>query len=251
MLGARTAAWAKAGGPTTQEYGGLKFTAEASDCSVALSIYYGNPYPIFLMYSVDNGLSWKNYGIGDVIPLISNDSTVMFKASPSGNDGFSKSIDDFYHFDIIGDVSISGDISSLLNENLDSETILNEYTFCGLFGMNTSIVSAKELILSHLSVGKYCYVQMFYGCSNLLYGPDICATTSELHAFEGMFAECSSLKEIRIAYTGALTSRLCSGWVSGVPRGGTIYYSGSTTTQGDSKIPIGWTKVPYEPIITV
>lgn len=251
MLGVRTAAWAESVGTTPQEYGGLKFTAEASDCSVSLSIFEGNPYPISLMSSVDNGLSWKNYNIGDAVHLISNGSTVMFKSAPSGNEGFSKSVNDFYHFNIIGDVSISGDISSLLNENLDSKTNLKKWTFWGLFAMNTSIVSAKELILSHLSVGISCYYEMFVGCSNLLYGPDIRATTVGTNAFEEMFSDCSSLKEIRIAYTGVLTNLYCSCWSSGVPKGGTIYYSGPTMEQGDSAIPIGWTKVPYEPIKTV
>ena len=61
-----------------------------------------------------------------------------------------------------------------------------------------------------------------------------------------MFYECSSLNEIRIAYTGnfsgtGVPTNAFQKWVYGVAASGTLYYNGSDTTVGESAIPTGWT----------
>ena len=55
-----------------------------------------------------------------------------------------------------------------------------------------------------------------------------------------MFWGCSSLNEIKIAYTGNFSSSYFSGWVDGVAASGTFYYNGTDTTRGTSAIPTGW-----------
>ena len=76
--------------------------------------------------------------------------------------------------------------------------------------------------------------------------PELPATTLVSMCYYNMFNNCSSLNEIKIAYTGnfsgtGVPTYAFAGWVNGVAASGTFYYNGSDTTTGISKIPEGWT----------
>lgn len=117
-----------------------------------------------------------------------------------------------------------------------------------MYGMCTSLTTVPKLPALSLANGYYCYNSMFDGCSALVNAPDIYFESvnlgSGITVCEEMFKNCISLKYIKLVnYTGTITQNRFRNWVSGVGTGGTIYYKGSTTTQGVSAIPQGWTKV--------
>ena len=59
-----------------------------------------------------------------------------------------------------------------------------------------------------------------------------------------MFQGCSSLKWIKIAYTGDYTSTYFANWADDVADSGIFYYNGNQTAQ-DFQLPSGWTKQPF------
>ena len=65
-----------------------------------------------------------------------------------------------------------------------------------------------------------------------------------------MFMNCSSLNEIRIAYTGNFSGQdvptdAFANWVNNVSSTGTFYYDGEDTTTGVNAIPTGWEVKKY------
>ena len=61
-----------------------------------------------------------------------------------------------------------------------------------------------------------------------------------------MFGNCSSLNEIKIAYTGNFSGQdvptdAFYTWVVNIYTTGTFYYNGSDTTRGDGAIPDNFT----------
>ena len=116
-----------------------------------------------------------------------------------------------------------------------------------MYGYCTSLVNVPDLP-AELSQGSanvyYCYSSMFDGCSSLVKAPDIYLKKVVTGAgiWSVMFQNCTKLKSIKLVnYTGQITAAFgFQNWVNGVGTGGTIYYKGSTTTQGVSSIPVGW-----------
>lgn len=97
-----------------------------------------------------------------------------------------------------------------------------------------------------LNVGDESLSGTFHGCIGLVEGPVIVIDEGVgigESSFAGMFGGCSSLRSITLDYSGAIDSDKFSGWVEGVSAKGTLYYQGSTTTQGTSGVPTGWTVV--------
>ena len=75
--------------------------------------------------------------------------------------------------------------------------------------------------------------------------PYIKATTLAVECFRGMFHNCTSLREIKLDYTGnfsgsGVPSNAFYYWNSSLPSGGTLYYNGSDRTSGGSGVPSGW-----------
>lgn len=150
-------------------------------------------------------------------------------------------------------------------------TTLAEYCYDFMFEGCTGITKAPSLPATTLTEG--CYEGMFYGCSSLVQCPDLPARVLEYSCYAEMFEECTSLvnapdmyfdtvpsdywilgmmfydcvnlRYIKLVnYTGEIKDDTgFQMWVDGVGSGGTIYYKGSTTTQGASAIPTGWTIV--------
>lgn len=92
-----------------------------------------------------------------------------------------------------------------------------------------------------------CYDSMFRGCTSLTKSPYMKFTSLGQYSCELMFLDCSSLREIKLAYTGIFYARDFYAWVEGVASSGTFYYNGSTTLQSISAIPLGWTKTSFTP----
>lgn len=111
-----------------------------------------------------------------------------------------------------------------------------------LFKNCTAIVDASELKLPAPTVKNFGYGWMFDGCTNLVKGPEVFATTiGTRYGIDHFFNNCTSLQEIKIHYTGSFGGERFAGWVTNVPSGGTIYYNGSDRSTGANAIPNGWT----------
>lgn len=70
-----------------------------------------------------------------------------------------------------------------------------------------------------------------------------------------MFNNCTSLNEIKIAYTSdfsgtGVPTDAFNNWVQGVSASGTFYYDGEDTTTGASAIPTGWSVIPFNVTFT-
>ena len=144
-----------------------------------------------LVYSTDGGVSWSDYTRSSTIVLPYAGSTIMFKASPDGNERVCGE-GDGYCFSFSGRVVSSGNVNSLLRQE-GYENILELPDFCyhQLFKNCTSLISAPEL--PSTSLGEACYQKMFLGCSSLVSAPKLPATLLSDVSYSSMFKNCTSL----------------------------------------------------------
>ena len=210
-LAVRTGAWAKSGSPTPTAYGGLRFTAEASNSSVQLTAV-GSAPAVTLIKSFD-GVNWEDYTVGEVIDLPSIGDFVYLAAGEGGNETFGSSTSNYHKFVINGLVAASGDITSLISFDLE-----------------------------HTTLAAYCYNNMFYGCTGLTSAPELPATTLAANCYRNMFYGCTKLSLIKVHFTAWGTQT--SAWVSNVPSTGTFYKPSALPDEfSTDRIPTGWTVV--------
>lgn len=244
----------------------VKFTANENS---SIEVITAGTVNVDLQYSFD-GISWKNYT--STLNHVERGQTVLFR----GNNptGFSTDVDNYIIFNLVGDISVSGNVMGLLDNGTGAiSSIPNDYCFYNLFRGSNGITSVSENFLPATTLTKGCYYSMFSGCSNLKNAPNLPATSLPQECYRGMFYNnkllriaptlpattladgcyrgmfkgCSSLFSVKIAYTGnfADTTDAFSGWLSGAPSYALIYYNGSDTTTGASAIPTGWQKVTF------
>ena len=220
-----------------------------------------------LQYSTD-GTSWSQYSSY----LSINEGQTLYLKGNNPN-GWSHSVSVYSYLSITGDVSISGNIMGLLdNEAKTGEQgnitdIPCDFCFYDLFKNSTGITSVSGNLLPATSLTDRCYTYMFEGCTSLTTVPELPATSlaNDCYAymFSGcsklttapmlpattlvdscyyyMFFNCTHLNSIKIGYTGNYSGVYFNNWVSGVADSGTFYYNGSQTAQ-DFRLPSGWTK---------
>ena len=252
------------------DFNGLTFTATEGFAGISyiLNGYSSGNEPI-LYYSYD-AVNWSSWVADEILFLDEPDRLFVKGDNPNG---LCQSQNIYLNFIIsYGAVSASGNINSLL-DNGDGSTITeipNDYCFNGLFSgcyllttmpdlpatilktgcysdmfFDTGLTDLSNKVLPATSVPNYAYSGMFY-LSTITHAPNMLfSSVGARYSLSNMFAECYSLIYIKLEnYTGALNAFVgFSNWVSGVSGNGTIYYKGSTTTEGDSAIPSGWTKV--------
>lgn len=88
---------------------------------------------------------------------------------------------------------------------------------------------------------------MFYSCKSLVETPEgwyLQAQKTELYSCDSMFAYCSKLQKMAVAYSGTITSSHWNSFLYGVSSTGTFYYSKNQTEEKiKSIVPSGWTLV--------
>lgn len=93
--------------------------------------------------------------------------------------------------------NIKGNVMSLLTPTgYESLTTFSSNSALGLlFGFDTTLVDAHNLILPATYLKNRCYYYMFYNCSGLVYAPELPKdiTVFERQAMKNMFYGCSSL----------------------------------------------------------
>lgn len=96
---------------------------------------------------------------------------------------------------------LGGNLLSLIDyNNMDSITTIPKFgegAYYGPFAYDTNLISAEKMHFGNATTASYqCFLSMFYGCTNLVKGPDMSTlTTIGNDACRQMFEGCTSLTE--------------------------------------------------------
>ena len=161
----------------------LCFTAEEANSVVGMAAN-GSAPTVSLEYSTD-GNTWSQFEIGyDTAVTLANIGDKMYvRATSSGNTGMSSSYSDYNQFIMMGKISASGNVNTLLDQN--GNATLTEWCYFNMFQNCVSLTSAPELPSTTLA--NYCYANMFNGCTALTTAPELPATTLANYCYGGMF----------------------------------------------------------------
>ena len=171
--------------PNPEESSYLTFVS-SGESSVTL-VRVGKPFDISLEYSLD-GTNWNPYTIGETIYLL--EDKLSFRAGEQGNRRLSKGIDDYYQFEVSGEVAAKGNIMSLLDRSC-RKNVIPSYAFFNLFRDCTGLTKAPELPVKNLA--EKCYWGMFSGCTSLTEAPSLSATVLAEGCYNSMFDGCTNL----------------------------------------------------------
>ena len=186
----------------------LYFEAKRNSSTIQLN-KVKSPYDAHLIYSTDDGLTWKDYtwtneGQGLSIQLNKvGTNRVYFKAgkmtsndaldvSYVANEKFSTSESNFFVFNMRGSFNAHGNIMSLLSQD-GNQDIVPDYAFTKLFRQCKQMHTAPTF--PAITMGKYSYFRLFEDCWSLETAPDLPATTLAEHCYNYMFLRCFNLKQ--------------------------------------------------------
>lgn len=214
----------------------LTFTAEEAGATVTLIL---TGFTISGMhYRMGKSGAWLPYTAGTVIDLPNIGDSCQFWNS---EDRLGTAYNTIARFRIVGRISASGNIQSLLNWRTDCP----DRSFQYMFQAQSNLSDVSKLLLPATSVGVYSYQYMFDRCrfevSPLL--PDITYFGTGGMAY--MFID-SSITSMRVGFTswGEAANPFFKDWLSGVPSTGTFYKPSALPEEyGASRIPEGWTVV--------
>lgn len=103
---------------------------------------------------------------------------------------------------------VSGNIMSLLDSNNFQSMTSFTSNMNAIFGRlfeGSKVRDASRLVLPAVALEKYCYYDMFYGCSLLTATPKLPATTLADYCYFHMFSNCTSLLTVQELPATALT----------------------------------------------
>lgn len=226
----------------------LCFTAREDNSTIRLD-KVGTPPNISLQYSYD-GNNWEDYTWsgdtdvqGDPITLATVGNKVYFKAKTT-NGAFSSSNSNYHRFMMSGKIAASGDIQSLVDNAIQSNTAATRQYF-SLFNGCSALTSAPKL--PAIQIGQNSYRFMFKDCTSIE-KVKMDAVTFDNYACFHMFNGCTNLKEIKVKFDNWATSysSVFSSWVDGVATSGTLICPSALGTDANiersvSRCPTGWT----------
>jgi len=169
------------------DYNELCFTANEANCTVEIE-NSGTNAPV-MYYSTDGRQTWALWDYSTITLQNAGDKVYFYGNNPNG---FSTSDNDTSMFVTSGDLSVSGNIMTLLTRDGSMTTIPSNDCFTYLFS-DTSITSADDLELPATTLANNCYCGMFDGCASLVSVPELPATTMAQCCYYGMFQGCASL----------------------------------------------------------
>ena len=215
----------------------LCFTAQEANSVVGMERIGSAPY-VYLEYSTD-GKTWSPFEVGssNAVTLANIGDKMYMRATSEGNAGMGSSIQGYNQFLMMGKISASGNVNTLLDQN--GNATLTEWCYLNMFENCTSLTTAP--VLPATTLANYCYANMFYNCTSLTSAPELPATTLAEGCYYSMFQDCYNLNTIKLSYTGDFSTNYFSNWVYNVASTGTFYYNGTDKTTGESAIPKGWT----------
>lgn len=205
----------------------------------------GNAPEINLEYSFNNSTwqTWTPDSSGNrTMSLPANTSMFIRGNNPNGLAGSTG--DDFYSFSCDKNYGIAGDIRSLVS-HYEVDT-LPYMCFRGLFKNSTTLSAADYSRIESTNLGRYCYSQMFFGCTNLLRAPhNLPASIVSERAYDYMFYGCTSLEVMPIIAATTFGKNACRAmfygctsltqqWTSTTPSVGTRGNIGFTIASSDT-----------------
>lgn len=205
----------------------LCFTALDDNCNIGFSIHNtaeagDNPNTFNISYSVDNGYTWNS------ITASGSDTVGNIATINAGKNllvrGTNKTLEGFRFTSGKGKTfNLSGNILSLLDDDIDNINELPNWCFSGANGYGifakTGVIDASRLHLPYFtSLGCYvgmfrlssivkapalpatelserCYVYMFSSCTSLVSPPELPALSIPAGAYAAMFQRCAALTE--------------------------------------------------------
>lgn len=205
----------------------LSFTAVNGPVKIILTNYDDNGNTA-LAYSFNKN-DWYAFG-GNI--TLSKDQTVYLRCvvgQPIKAGAY------FTFWDIDGEpsgqIEAHGNIMSLVDPYLRSNTIPAEGMFRQMFGQGGFEKSAAKLLtapkLPALNLTPRCYQAMFCNCVNLREAPELPAKYVRYLSYDGMFYNCTSLKELHASFDYANSVNLPKFFTaSSMTKGGnlTIYF---------------------------
>ena len=163
----------------------LCFTAEQAGSTISLE-GYGSPTFTPVLYTSTDGANWTSWDRSAITLTNIGDQVYMYGENAKLGESNAR----YWHFTMTGQVSASGDTTTLLTKN-GTRTISSNYVFDHLFYNCTSLTTAPELPATTLS--QNCYEYMFDGCTSLTTAPALPATTLTDSCYRTMFENCTSL----------------------------------------------------------
>lgn len=221
-----------------------------------------------MQYSLNGGTKTDMNGGTTEIPVEAGDKVRFY--------GNGTSITSYNGTTITGTawMKVYGNIMSLVDENNFATTaamLSSTNAFKQLFYNNVNLIDASGLLLPATELTRYCYCQMFYGCTKLTMAPELPAKTldtgcytamfndckrltaaPELPAttladfcYDSMFTGCSSLTSVTcLATSGINSNKSTDSWLLNVAYTGTfIAASTAVWPDGNNGIPSNWTRL--------
>lgn len=174
----------------------LTFEAKTAGATVTLTADPNISFGDNVQYSTD-GSTWTTYPSGTGITLENVGNKVQFRGTLTT---YSNSTSTGSTFSVSDDCYVYGNVMSLIGGDSFASvtTLLGELTFSRLFlseTKNTKIQSHayKTIALPATTLTRYCYFDMFFGCSGLTSAPKLPAKTLAHACYENMFYNCSGL----------------------------------------------------------
>ena len=189
-------------GTAVIDYAAEPFTVtSAGNSSVVISSSLSS---VPLKYKKSGG-NWTNYTMGSVIDLADGESLQFIR------DGNGESSSSPYQFavDGPGNVTVSGNIHSLLSANYEQYNSIGSSAFKGFFYECTNLVDAANLILPATTLEMSAYENMFLNCTNLIAAPDLPAISLGSYCYRQMFQGCTSLTSAPRELPATVLPRSC------------------------------------------
>lgn len=214
----------------------LTFTALQANSTISMNAV-GSAPSVSLEYSVDNGVNWSPFIVGTTIVTLSNiGDNVKLKGI---NDRIGYTVSQYNVFNMTGEISASGDITSIINGVGGDETLVGR-CFMRTFYDCTQLKQAPNL--PSTSMGTYGYYQMFRGSG--IKSCEINILTVPSNGFYQMFASCSSLNYVLTKMTDISASNCLTNWLNSAEQTGTLVCDSSLVLpSGSSGLPSGWTRM--------
>ena len=186
------------------DYSAMYFTIHSLEDSNVIHIRRSGPTVNTEYYSIDSGSTWSTMtsGSGDkTIVTLNSGDTMLIKCEATKWANAYNTNNALYSTKRI---KVYGNIMSLLyGDNFTGQTTVGAFGLCGIFfgtsttgTSNTTLVSAKNLVLPATTLNTSSYNGMFRGCTNLVDCPRVLpATTLYQDTYSSMFEGCTSLVE--------------------------------------------------------
>ena len=171
-----------------EPYDWLIFTAKEANSSVTLNKVGSPTTELQLEYRTNTNVEWQNYTLGTTINLANIDDWVEMRNQ--GLQTLNNTDTNYHQFAMTGKIAASGNIQYLLDKTGELLSV-GDYCYYQLFSGCTSLITAPELPATTLA--NSCYIGMFLGCTSLTTAPELPATTLANSCYKGMFQNCQSL----------------------------------------------------------